>query len=260
MYHVHQILVFDMITGSVFSESVVVLSWGGKNSFLKMTIIRFMLSGTGRQLSLKYPQTKLWIREIKTWCTAPYDVHSVPEKFWETSDILFDVEQLNIRHFWSTSDITINQPHKWQCIPANPSTFYGIFPHLNHVFRIPYSSQNVTESQILQNNNRFPPNRCQVSHPGHVVMVERWFVGSHRLYQCQWCLSVTESGTEIEIETGDGQMNRTRETGSLGGYLERISNIPEWHSLPRWDDSGFSQPNVGRYDNVFNQLSFRFYY
>ena len=36
------------------------------------------------------------------------------------------------------------------CIPANSSAFCGIFPHLNHVFCIPYSSQNITESKILQ--------------------------------------------------------------------------------------------------------------
>ena len=38
---------------------------------------------------------------------------------------------------------------------------------------IPHSSQNITESQILQSKSRFPPNGCQVSHSGHVVMVER---------------------------------------------------------------------------------------
>ena len=57
-------------------------------------------------------------------------------------------------------------------IPANPSIFCGIFLHLDHVFRIPHSSQNITESQIIQGKYRFPPNGCQVSHSGHVIAVD----------------------------------------------------------------------------------------
>ena len=49
---------------------------------------------------------------------------------------------------------------------------------MNHVFRIPHSSQNMTESQILQNKSKFPPNGCQVSHSGHVINTERQFVGT----------------------------------------------------------------------------------
>ena len=41
------------------------------------------------------------------------------------------------------------------------------------------------------------------------------------MYQCQWCLSLRDR--ETEIETGDGQMSRRRERGSLGRFLERIS-------------------------------------
>ena len=33
-------------------------------------------------------------------------------------------------------------------------------------------------------------------------------MGSHVVYQCKWCLSVRDR--EKEIETGDGQMNKTR--------------------------------------------------
>ena len=58
-----------------------------------------------------------------------------------------------------------------------------------------------------------------------------------------------QSGTEKEIETGDGQMNRTRERGRGLGRLFR-ENIKTFlnvilHHI--WDDSGFSRPNVGRY-------------
>ena len=104
--------------------------------------------------------------------------------------------------------------------------------HLHHVFRIPHSpqmAQNITESQILQNKSGFPPNGCQVSHSGHVVTVERWFVGSHGVYHCQWCLSVRDR--EKYIETGD----------------QTFLNVILHHVR---DDSGFSRPNVGRYLNV----------
>ena len=36
-------------------------------------------------------------------------------------------------------------------------------------------------------------------------------MGSHVVYHYQWCLSVRDR--EKEIETGDGQMSRTRERG-----------------------------------------------
>ena len=110
-----------------------------------------------------------------------------------------------------------------------------------------HSFQNITESQILQNQYRFPPNGCQVSHSGYVVMVER-FVGSHVVYQCQRCLSVRDR--EKQIDTGDRQMNRTRERGSLWRFRQNTNYIPECHSSSRWVDSGFSRPNVGRYESI----------
>ena len=61
------------------------------------------------------------------------------------------------------------------------------------------------------------------------------------------------SAREKEIETGDGQMSRTRKRG--GGPVEVIQreyqNIPECHV---WDDSGFSPPNVGRFAVVLYTL------
>ena len=98
--------------------------------------------------------------------------------------------------------------------------------HLHHVFRIPRSPQNVTESPILQNKSGFSPNGCQVSHSGHVVTVERLFVGSHGVYHYQLCLSVRDR--DKYIETGDQTF--------LNVILHHVG-----------DDSGFSRPNVGRY-------------
>ena len=56
-----------------------------------------------------------------------------------------------------------------------------------------------------------------------------------------------------DIKTGDGQMSRTRQRGRLWKLFEReCQNIPECHI---WNNSRFSQPNVGRYvDNFATQL------
>ena len=69
---------------------------------------------------------------------------------------------------------------------------------------------------------------------------------SHIVYHCQWWLSVRDR--EKGIETGDGQMNRTRERESLWRLFTEntkiLLNVILHHVR---DDSGFSRPNVGRY-------------
>ena len=70
-------------------------------------------------------------------------------------------------------------------------------------------------------------------------------MGSFVVYQCQWCLSVRDR--EKENETGDGQMHRTRESPwrLFRENTKSFLNVILHHVR---DDSGFSQPNVGRYD------------
>ena len=53
---------------------------------------------------------------------------------------------------------------------AYPSVFCGICLHLNQVFRIHLK---ILWNHMFYRISRFPPNECQVSHSGHVVMVER---------------------------------------------------------------------------------------
>ena len=66
---------------------------------------------------------------------------------------------------------------------------------------IPHLSQNITDSQIVQNKYRFAPNRCYVSHSGQVITIERLFV----VYYCQWCLSVRgRAGADLRILGGGG--------------------------------------------------------
>ena len=97
---------------------------------------------------------------------------------------------------------------------------------------IPHSFQNITESQILQNKS----SGRQVSHSGHVVTIERCFVGSRVVYHCQWCLSVRDREKELEkdwwIERGGGENTKI----FLNVILQHVR-----------DDSGFSRQNFGRY-------------
>ena len=52
-----------------------------------------------------------------------------------------------------------------------------------------------------------------------------------------------------QIETGDGQMNRTRERGSLGRlFRENTKTFLNGILHHVRDDSGLSRPNVGRYE------------
>ena len=75
------------------------------------------------------------------------------------------------------------------------------------------TSQNITESQILQNKSRFPAN--WMSRLSFRARCHR-----RKLYTiAKWCLSVRDR--EKEIDKGDGQMTRMGE-GVCGGYLERI--------------------------------------
>ena len=92
-------------------------------------------------------------------------------------------------------------------IPANPSAFCGIFPHLIYVFHIPLSCQSITESQILQSKIY-----------SHQMVVKSLIQATlsppkDELLYCQWFLSVRDR--KKEIETGDRQVNTTRERGSL---------------------------------------------
>ena len=67
---------------------------------------------------------------------------------YEYSQVLSGKHRKSIPPF--TWLIPVAYPWLTWLIPANPSTFCGIFLHLNHVLRILQSSQNITESQILQ--------------------------------------------------------------------------------------------------------------
>ena len=64
------------------------------------------------------------------------------------------------------------------------------------------------ESQILQFYRiSLDSHQMDVKSSIRGIIVHR-FVGSHVVYQCQWCLSVRDR--EKKIETGGGQMSRTR--------------------------------------------------
>ena len=112
------------------------------------------------------------------------------------------------------------------CIPANPSTFCRSFPHLKEVFCIPLKI--LRKHKFYRTSIDFPPNGCQVSHSG------------------QWCLPVRDR--EKELETGDGQMSRTRERGSLWRlFRENTKTFLNGILHHVRVDSRFSRPNVGRY-------------
>ena len=94
------------------------------------------------------------------------------------------------------------------CILGNLSTFELCILH---------SSQNITELQILQNKSRDSLQMDVVYH----------------------CLSVRER--EKEIGTGDGPMNRTRESGSLWRlFMENTKTFLNVNLHHVRDDSEFS--------------------
>ena len=86
-------------------------------------------------------------------------------------------------------------------IPANPSAFCGIFPHLNHVFRIRHYSQNIRESQILQN----------MYIDSQQMDVKSLIQGTLSQSKDKLWVVMFVRGREKKINTGDGQMSRTRE-------------------------------------------------
>ena len=116
--------------------------------------------------------------------------------------------------------------------PKDPSTFCGIFPHLNHVFRIPHSSQ------ILWNHKYY-----RISLDSHQMDVKSLIQGTLSPSKDDlWALFYTITndacplGTEIKRlrQETDRWIERGRCGGGGGSYLERIPKHSWMSCLGSW--------------------------
>ena len=140
-----------------------------------------------------------------------------------------------------------------QCIPANPSAFCGIFPHLTHVFRI--------HLKILRNHNFY-----RISLDSHQMDVKSLIQGTLSrskddfvsVMLCTIANGACLSGTERKrLRQETGRWIERGRGGAWGGYLEiRVNTKTFLNGILRHvrDDStsrfSDSRPNVGRYDSV----------